>query len=191
MVNLKAIEFTENVFMYDQDRTSSYVTSSVLRIDVKTPTTRVTPNTLNFEQSVVTPEAVIIKPEVDDEDASEFMYHQFIYQKGSDYICLIIEPIGVYNFTSYLVYFKYDASPSLIDYDFKWWIYESESWLTCISPGNMKVHTGITYFAVYLPDTSEYQSMIPIFYILLVYCDYFIIKYQDMESREQLRHAHL
>ena len=142
--------------MYDSDDTSSFVTSKVLRIDIKSLETRVTPGFMTFQQKVLTPIPEHIIPEVNEEDVSEFMYHRFMYQKASDEVCMIVRPLGQYNFTEYLVYIKYNSVPSIIDYDFNVNVKEENNWQLCIQPAMMKNHTGLTYMAVRLPGSSKY-----------------------------------
>ena len=141
--------------MYDSDETSSYVTSKVLRLDIKSLETRVTPGFMTFQQTVLTPIPEHVIPEVHEEDVSEFMYHRFIYQKATDEVCMIIRPTGLYNFTEYLVYIKYKSVPSIIDYDFNIYVKEEYNWQLCIQPEKMKDHTGLTYMAISLPGNSE------------------------------------
>ncbi|XP_045161835.2 polycystic kidney disease protein 1-like 2 [Mercenaria mercenaria] len=155
LVSVSAYEFNENVFMYDEDGTSSFVTSNILRIDVKTSVKRVTPGFLTFEQNVQTPDAETIKPEVDEEDASEFMYHQFIYQKATDFVCIIALPLGGNNFTDYLVYIKFGGPPSIIDYNLKWTIHQDKNWQICIPPQQMKGNTGLIHLAVRLSENKK------------------------------------
>ncbi|XP_053378970.1 uncharacterized protein LOC123526495 isoform X2 [Mercenaria mercenaria] len=154
-VSVSAFEFPENVFMYDNDGTSSYITSKVLRIDIKSSEQRVTPGFMTFEQRITTPDPVHVLPVVDKEDVSDFMYHKFIYQKSTDDLCMIILPIGRYNFTSYLVYIKFHASPSIIDYDFTFHVERDNNWQICIQPEKMKKHTGLTFLAVSLPGAMR------------------------------------
>ena len=141
--------------MYDSDDTSSFVTSKILRIDIKSLETRVTPGYMTFQQTVLTPIPEHVIPEVNEEDVSEFMYHRFYYQKATDEVCMIVKPIGKYEFTEYLVYIKYDSVPSIIDYDFNVYVKQENNWQMCVLPGKMKNHTGLTYMAVRLPGNSE------------------------------------
>lgn len=141
--------------MYDNDGTSSYVSSKVLRVDAKTPEKRVTPGFMTFEQNVYTPPAEMITPHVDEEDASEFMYHEFLYQSATDNVCLIILPLGDLPFEEYMIYIKFSGSPSLIDYDLKFAIQRETNWQFCVLPEQMKGNTGLTYLAVSVPGSSE------------------------------------
>jgi hypothetical protein len=141
--------------MYDNDSTSSFVTSKVLRIDVKSVDTRVTPGYMTFQQTVITPIPEYVIPEVHEEDVSEFMYHRLIYQKATDELCMIIEPQGRYNFTEYRVYIKYSSVPSIIDFDFNVYVKGEFNWQLCIPPEKMRNHTGLTYMAVQLPGNSK------------------------------------
>ncbi|XP_060605764.1 uncharacterized protein LOC132758227, partial [Ruditapes philippinarum] len=150
-VSVSAFEFQENVYMYDNDSTSSFVTSKVLRVDVKSVDTRVTPGYMTFQQTVITPIPEYVIPEVHEEDVSEFMYHRLIYQKSTDELCIIIEPQGLYNFTEYRVYIKYSSVPSIIDFDFNVYVKGDFNWQLCIPPEKMRSHTGLTYMAVQLP----------------------------------------
>ncbi|WAR15130.1 PK1L2-like protein, partial [Mya arenaria] len=156
-VSVSAFEFTENVYMYDTDGTSSYVTSNVLRIDVKTPTARVTPGYMVFEQTVVTPDAVTISPKefVDVDDVSEFAYHRFIYGKASDSVCLIIEPIGNVTFESYDVYLGLNGPPSIEEYHLKFTVGVDNIWQRCIEPRDMSGRTGLVYYAMNVPGSVK------------------------------------
>ncbi|XP_052820335.1 polycystin family receptor for egg jelly-like [Mya arenaria] len=156
-VSVSAFEFTENVYMYDTDGTSSYVTSNVLRIDVKTPTTRVTPGYMVFEQNVVTPDAVTISPKdfVDVDDVSEFAYHRFIYGKASDSVCMIIEPLENTTFESYDVYLGGSEPPSIEQFHLKFTVGVDNSWQSCIKSKDMPGHTGLVYYAVRVPGTVK------------------------------------
>lgn len=154
------MEFQKNVFSYDSDGTSSTVTSPVLYIDVRTlKKKRVMPRTMTFEQTVITPNAELVKPSVDEEDASEFMYHKFLYTTNSDSVCLIIRPIGEFSFSEYLVYIKYSGPPSIIDFDMKVNVHQDEYWEACVHPVELAGHTGLTYLAVHLPGSSEYFTI--------------------------------
>ncbi|XP_052820375.1 polycystic kidney disease protein 1-like 2 [Mya arenaria] len=152
-VSVSAFEFTENVYMYDTDGMSSYVTSNVLRIDVKTPTARVTPGCITFEQDVITPAAVTISPKdiVDDEDASEFAYHRFIYGKASDNFCLMVKPVKDVTFKSYDVYVGLSESPSIKVFHLKVTLDVENNWQTCVDSRDMTGHTGSVYYAVHVP----------------------------------------
>ncbi|XP_052760826.1 polycystic kidney disease protein 1-like 2 [Mya arenaria] len=156
-VSVSAFEFEENVYMYDTDGTSSYVTSNVLRIDVKTSTARVTPGNMTFEQNVVTPDAVNISPKdfVNVEDVSEFVYHRFIYGKASDKVCMIIQPTGVATFELYDVYLGLKGPPSIEQYHLKITVRVNDSWQNCIESRDMHGHTGMVYYAVHVPGTVK------------------------------------
>ncbi|KAL4220970.1 hypothetical protein ACF0H5_019236 [Mactra antiquata] len=170
-VDVSAFEFDQNVYMYDNDGTSGYVTSKVLRLDVKYSGQQIDPDEITFDQFVQTPNATRVTPEVNEDDASMFMYHNFIYQKNTDHVCIIIKP--VYNttvdnittdqnetvnitiITTYDVYFSFEAPPTILDYNFKITLTEDDDWMECILPTKMKKHTGITYFAVSLPGYKQ------------------------------------
>ncbi|XP_060565690.1 polycystin-1-like protein 2 [Ruditapes philippinarum] len=134
--------------MYDNDGTSSLITSSVLRLDVKTAEQRVTAKHITFEQKVITPKPIHITPHVDQEDASQFMYHKFLYQKSTDSVCVVVQPLGNQDLKSYLIYIKFSEPPSLIDYDLKFRVFENTNWQACIDSHRMKGHTGVTYLAI-------------------------------------------
>ena len=153
----QAIEFEQNVFMYDSDGTSSYVTSNVLRLDVKAKDIRVTPGYMTFEQSISTPTSMLITPMalVDEDDASEFVYHRFVYGKETDNVCLIVSPIGSHTFTEYEVYFRTTEPPSITEYSFKVTVKQEDNWQTCIGPKQMNKHSGLSYYAVHVPENGN------------------------------------
>ncbi|XP_052243454.1 polycystic kidney disease protein 1-like 2 [Dreissena polymorpha] len=151
-VSLSAIEFTENVYMYDNDGTSSFVTSNILRIDTKTKSRRITPERMTFSQNAKTPIPTTITPNdtVKAEDASEFSYHRFVYGKSTDNVCLKVVPLGN-NITSYRVYFRFHQAPSILDFEFDFLLEKDDDWQHCINASSMLGHTGLTYFAVQVP----------------------------------------
>lgn len=153
---LQAVEFTKNIYMYDNDGTSSYITSNILRIDIKSLDNRITPGVITFEQIVITPLPTFVSPNetVVEDDASEFVYHRFVYGKATDYVCMILQPLGIYTFTSYTLYFRLTEPPTIQDYDFTLTIDESDNWQKCIAPSLLAGHTGLTYYAVHVPGTG-------------------------------------
>ena len=153
--HFQALEFTENVFMYDEDQLSSFVTSSVLQIDVRTPDMRVTPGYMTFDQTVTTPTAQTIKPEVDEEDASEFSYHIFIYQSSIDHVCMVLAPEDDVTITFYTIYIRFTQAPSILDYDFTMLVTKENNWELCILPEFMRGHTGLTYMGIKLQGAGK------------------------------------
>ena len=139
--------------MYDNDGTSSFVTSNILRIDTKTKYRRITPNRMTFSQNAETPIPTTITPNdtVIAEDASEFSYHRFVYGKSTDNVCLKVVPLGDNSITSYRVYFRFHQAPSILDFDFDFLLEENDDWQHCINASAMLGHTGLTYFAVQVP----------------------------------------
>lgn len=152
--------------MYDNDGTSSLITSNVLRLDVKASDKHVSANHITFEQTVITPNAMHIVPFVDEEDASQFMYHRFLYQKNTESVCIIVKPLGEQDLENYLLYIKFSGPPSVIDFDMKFHVYKDSDWQTCIDPHRMKGHGGVTYLAISFEGKSEYHMCIII--ILMV-----------------------
>ncbi|KAH3817984.1 hypothetical protein DPMN_119569 [Dreissena polymorpha] len=143
--------------MYDDDGTSSSVTSNILKLDTKVKSRRLTPENITFAQKATTPTPITFTPRdtVQQEDASEFSYHRFIYGKATDNVCLETLPLGDHNLTSYRLYVRFHQAPSILDFDFEILIEEEHNWIYCIPPSQMFNHTGLTYFALHVPGYGK------------------------------------
>lgn len=147
--------------MYDEDDTSATVTSNVLRIDAKSgEDTYVTPGYITFDQHVTTPNATRVDPNehYEPEDASEFSYHKFLYSKNTDYACIIVEPLGDHNLTSYDVYLNFKQAPTLLEFDVYFEMTKKGKWQHCLPPTEMKGHQGLIYVAVRVPGYGKYKK---------------------------------
>lgn len=143
--------------MYDDDGMSSHVSSKVLRIDAKVNGSDLKAGKMMFEQKVDSVKPVRITPIVDIEDASQFMYHQFLYQKTTDDVCIRVIPVDdVENVTNYKVYLNFEKSPSILEYDLIIYIEKDEKWMACVLSSQMGGHTGVIYLGIYLPESSKY-----------------------------------
>ena len=152
----QAFEFERNVYQYDDDGTSSLITSNVLRIDIKSLGRRTSAGHIRFEQDVDTPRATHVVPHIHEEDASQFMYHRFMYQKNTESVCIVVKPLGQKHLESYLIYIKFSEQPSIIDYDIKFHVYKDKEWQACLDPHRMKGHSGVTYLAISFLGRSKY-----------------------------------
>lgn len=149
----------ENVFMYDNDKESSRVSSKILHIDVKYDDQLISPRNITVNQDVLVPEAQVIVPSVDPEDASQFSYHKFIYSSSKDQVCIIIRPENESVVEEYLVYFHFRRPPTILNYEFSVNVSAKSNWQVCILPGKMKGHTGITYLAVEVRNEGNFISL--------------------------------
>ena len=144
----QALELDENVFMYDNDKESSRVTSKILHVDVKSDDKLISPGNVSFTQDVVTPEVQVISPTIEPDDASQFSYHKFIYSSARDQVCIVIKPENETLVTGYPVYVNFKRTPTLLKYEFQELVSAESNWQICIHPEKMRGQTGIAYLGI-------------------------------------------
>ena len=143
------------MFMYDNDKESSRVTSKILHVDVKSDDTLISPGNVTFNQDVATPKAKVIAPVVEPDDASQFSYHKFIYSSARDQVCIIIKPENETKVQKYPVYVNFKRTPTLLNYEFQVNVSAEANWQVCIHPEKMRGHTGIAYLGIQVPKEGK------------------------------------
>ena len=141
--------------MYDSDKESSRVSSKILHIDVKSDGQLISPGNITYNQQVETPEAQVVAPLIEPDDASQFSYHKFIYQSAKDQVCIILRPDDVSKVKEYVIYVNLYKPPTLLSYDVLVNVSADSDWQVCILPQQMRGHTGIAYLGVQVPTESK------------------------------------
>ena len=155
------MQMEKNIFMYDSDSTSSQIVHGVTHLELADNAQVI--NTVTYEQTVDHIQAKLIEPVIDEEDASKFSYHKFVYRNTKDDLCLRLEPC-LNIIEEYVLYISFSESPTMLDYDIKTRISGRNNWIACIKASVMNGHTGMNYLGV----ETKFKSTTRYVYILFV-----------------------
>ena len=146
------------MFMYDNDKESSRISSKVIHIDIKSDDKTVSHGNVTVYQPLNSPapEPQIVSPVIEPDDASHFSYHTFLYTSARDEVCMKVRPANETAVTSYAIYLKFKRAPTILHYDVIAYVNAETDWQVCILPNQMRGHTGLTFLGIQVPLEGSY-----------------------------------
>ncbi|XP_021356998.1 polycystic kidney disease protein 1-like 2 [Mizuhopecten yessoensis] len=93
------------------------------------------------------------------DDASRCFYHEFIYRKLGDYVCIFIDQEDPEKVRQYDVFVRNGEYPTHLTYDQSTYLVADRDWMSCIAPQHFS-EIGITYVGlrpIPIPGMGPYQ----------------------------------
>ncbi|XP_033737965.1 polycystic kidney disease protein 1-like 2 [Pecten maximus] len=93
------------------------------------------------------------------DDASRCFYHEFIYRKIGDYVCVFIDQEDPMKVRQYDVFIRQGEYPTHLTYDQTTFLVADRDWMSCIAPQHF-TKVGITYVGlrpIPIPGMGPYE----------------------------------
>ena len=130
--------------MYDDEDTSSLVSSKILNLSIKNQTGDSEIKKMTYTQKVAPANLVVIDTSIyaNRDDASGFTYHSLVYANTKNDICLVVRPTNIGSLKKYDIYLRFGSYVDILNKDLKISVHQKNNWVSCIKAERLFGHVG-------------------------------------------------